>query len=166
MKTPRLLFRLAFILFLSGLPAAAQSTTAFTYQGFLRDTGFSANGSYDLRFTLYTNVSTGNPVGSPVTFSSLLLTNGVFTVSLDFGNVFNGTAYWLDIGVRPGGSGGGFSDLAPRQYLSPSPYAQYAPSAGASVTAISANTATLASNAIFATTAANAVTAPYINHSQ
>ena len=99
--------------------------TAFTYQGRLTDGGSPANGDYDFRFRLYDVSSGGSPVGS-VTQGDVTVTEGLFTVELDFGAVFDGTALWLDIGVRPGSSSGAYSALTPRQPLTPAPYALYA----------------------------------------
>jgi hypothetical protein len=48
------------------LSAYAQSSTAFTYQGFLRDNGQPANGNYDLRFALFDSANGGNQIGSIV----------------------------------------------------------------------------------------------------
>jgi hypothetical protein len=50
------------------------------------------------------------------------VTNGLFTVTLDFGSVFNGNATWLSITVRTNG-GAGFTALSPLQELTPTPYA-------------------------------------------
>jgi len=52
----------------AAVPAVAQTPagTAFTYQGHLSDAATPANGSYDLRFTLFEAASGGSPVGSPV----------------------------------------------------------------------------------------------------
>jgi hypothetical protein len=49
---------------------------------------------------------------------------------LDFGAVFNDTAYWLEIGVRPGASSGAYTDLTPRQPITAAPYALYAQAVG------------------------------------
>src|SRR6202030_1926600 len=58
--------------------------------------------------------------------------NGLFTVTMDFGpGVFTGTNYWLDVAVRTNG-GGAFTELTPRQPLTPTPYAIYAESMAAS----------------------------------
>src|SRR5476649_358342 len=78
--------------------AAAQGTTAFTYQGQLRDGGTNANGAYTMIFKLYDAVSSGNQIGSTIT-ANATLANGLFSVNLDFGNAFNGAARWLDITV-------------------------------------------------------------------
>lgn len=105
--------------------------TAFTYQGQLQDTGAPANGSYDFRFSLFTVPSGGTLAAGYLTNAATPVSNGVFTVVLDFGTgVFNGTAYWLDVGVRTNGSGA-FASLTPRQELTPTPYAIFAEGANA-----------------------------------
>jgi N-acetylneuraminic acid mutarotase len=104
--------------------------TAFTYQGRFSDNGAAANGSYDLRFAILDSASAGAVVAGPLTNSAVSVSNGLFTATLDFGGVFNGVARWLEIGVRPGGSASDFTTLAPRQAISPTPYAIYATAAG------------------------------------
>ncbi|RLC62650.1 MAG: hypothetical protein DRI80_05880 [Chloroflexota bacterium] len=97
--------------------------TAFTYQGRLTDGGSPANGHYDFKFQLYDAASDGNPVGSTVAQEDVAVSEGLFTVQLDFGtDAFTGEARWLEIGVRPG-SGGTYTILSPRQPLTPAPYA-------------------------------------------
>lgn len=97
--------------------------TVFTYQGSLGDNGVRANGSYDLTFTVYdsTNVP-GSVVSGPITNAGVVVSNGLFTVMLDFGSVFDGSARWLEVGVRTNG-GGSFYPLSPRQRLTGVPYA-------------------------------------------
>jgi hypothetical protein len=114
----------------SARPQLAQNGTGFTYQGKLLDGGVPANGAYDLQFKLFDALSGGSQVGSTLTQPSVTVTNGLFTVQLDFGNVFNGTALHLEIGVRPGGSSGAYTTLSPRQPLSPTPYTLYSTQAG------------------------------------
>jgi len=127
---------------------------AISYQGRLSDGGAPASGSYDLRFTLFDAVSGGAQVGSVVTAAATTVMAGVFTVSLDFGaGAFAGSARWLEVGVRPGGTSGAFTILAPRQALLAGPQALYAVSAetaASAVTATSATTAASAANATFA----------------
>ena len=96
--------------------------TAFTYQGQLSAGGAAVTGSYDLTFTLFGASSAGTAIASPVTNSAVAVSNGLFSLTLDFGDQFDGSALWLQIGVRPSG-GGAFSTLAPRQKLTPAPYA-------------------------------------------
>jgi hypothetical protein len=106
--------------------AAALATvgTSFTYQGRLTDGGSPADGEYDFRFRLYDAASDGAQVGGTVAEEDVIVTDGLFTVQLDFGGGgFTGQARYLEIGVRPGSSTGGYTDLAPRQPLTPAPYA-------------------------------------------
>jgi len=110
------------------LSAYAQSSTAFTYQGFLRDNGQPANGVYDLRFALFDSANGGNQIGSVVFVEDVTVAEGLFTIEVDFGAApFNtGARRWIEIGVRPGNSTGGHSLLTPRIELTPVPYALYA----------------------------------------
>lgn len=104
--------------------------TAFTYQGRLNDSGSPANGLYDIRVGLYgTNVG-GTIVAGPIINSAVAVSNGLFAITLDYSNVFDGTTYWLQISVRSNGLGG-FIGLSPRQELTPSPYAIFAEGASA-----------------------------------
>ena len=106
---------------------AAPLGTSFTYQGRLTDAGNPANGAFDLRFTIYDWATNGTALAGPITNSPTSVSNGLFTITLDFGpSAFDGTAHWLEIAVRPGGSAGGFTPLNPRQPLTPTPYALYA----------------------------------------
>jgi hypothetical protein len=99
---------------------------AFTYQGQLSDGSNPANGQYDLQFKLFNALSVGNQVGNTVTIGNKTITNGLFSVKLDFGNVFDGAGLWLEVGVRPGSSTGSYTILSPRQEITPAPYALYA----------------------------------------
>lgn len=105
--------------------------TAFTYQGQLQNNGSLANGTYNLQFQLYTNSSGGTAVAGPVATNGVTVSNGLFTVAIDFGgSVWNGATNWLQIGVETNG-GSGFTTLSPRQELTPTPYAIYAEAANA-----------------------------------
>ncbi|MDQ7029064.1 MAG: tail fiber domain-containing protein [Ardenticatenia bacterium] len=111
-----------------GQTISAQVTlgTAFTYQGRLTDGGSPASGSYDFQFALYDAASGGAQVGSTVTLDDVTVSDGVFTVQLDFGSIaFDGNARWLEIGVRPGNSTNSYTTLTPRQALTAVPYALY-----------------------------------------
>lgn len=100
--------------------------TAFTYQGQLKDSNGPVNGSFDLQFTLYSAQTGGERLGS-VDMEELVLTNGLFSVRLDFGRVvLVAKESWLEIGVRPGGSAEPYMVLFPRQKLTPTPYAIFA----------------------------------------
>ena len=123
MKTTRILTSLFAWLVLTVIfgcaQAIAQQTTAFTYQGQLRDGGTNANGTYTMIFKLYDAVTNGNQIGSAIT-NSATLANGLFTVDLDFGaGVFNGSGRWLETIVEG-------DKLTPRSQILAAPYAQYA----------------------------------------
>ena len=110
--------------------ALAQGITAFTYQGRLTDGVNPATGIYDLSFTLYDAASGPGAVGSPVPKLGTGITNGLFTVTLDFGaGVFAGPPRWLEIAAKTNGAST-YVTLTPRQALTPTPYALFAPSAG------------------------------------
>jgi hypothetical protein len=96
--------------------------TAFTYQGRLNDGASPANGSYDMTFALFNIASGAGQVGSTVSNSAVAVSNGLFTVAIDFGTNFSGDARWLEIGVRTIGNGV-FATLNPRQKITPTPYA-------------------------------------------
>jgi hypothetical protein len=101
------------------------TTTAFTYQGYLKDGGLPSNGNYDFRFILYDNSVGGSQVGSPLYYYYVPVTNGLFTLKLNFGAVFAGTRLWIEIAVRPAG-GTTYNTLDPRQEITAAPYALYA----------------------------------------
>ncbi len=128
--------RLAFALALHGLTLAASAQgTAFTYQGRLLDNGAPANGLYDLRFELRDALVAGNPVGLALTNAPVAVSNGVFTVTLDFGaGMFTGAARFLEIGVRTNTSVLAHTLLIPRQALTAVPYAIRAAESGSAVT--------------------------------
>ncbi|HEX5220981.1 MAG TPA: sialidase family protein, partial [Verrucomicrobiae bacterium] len=109
-------------LLLSVIAVVAQTST-FTYQGQLTANGDRANGFYDLRFTLHDAATLGGQVGNALTNTAVNVSNGVFTVLLDFGNVFDGSARWLSVGVRSNGAAVDFTVLSPRQLVTATPYA-------------------------------------------
>jgi len=125
--------------------AAADFGTAFVYQGRLNDQGQPANGLYDLRFVLYTDATGGTALGE-VEANPTGVTNGLFTVRLDFGaDGFDGQPRWLEVLARANGAAGDHELLAPRQEVLPAPYALVAAQAavaGVATVATSAQTAT------------------------
>jgi endosialidase-like protein len=97
-------------------PLAAQTDTAFTYQGSLDENGEVANGRFDFRFALFSTVTGGVPVGA-VAINDVPVTDGRFTVQIDFGaDPFDNTLRWLEIVV-------GQTTLSPRQPITRAPYA-------------------------------------------
>ena len=97
--------------------------SAFTYQGRLNNSSTPATGSYDFRFRLASDSLGNTYVGSAVLTNGVMVTNGLFTVTLDFGTAaFNGASLWLQVDVRTNGAGS-YNTLTPLQPLSPAPYA-------------------------------------------
>jgi Chaperone of endosialidase len=127
-KSHNLLILIGLLSFPSALRA---QSTAFKYQGALSAAGQAANGRYDLTFALYTESKGGSPAAGPLATNAVAVSNGLFTAVLDFGaGTFDGTSYWLEIGVRTNGESS-FVTLSPRQALRPTPYAVYAQGADA-----------------------------------
>jgi hypothetical protein len=84
-------FVIAAITILVAATVTSSQTTNFVYQGRLTDGGTAANGNYDLQFALFDSLANGAQVGSTQTLNTVAVSNGVFTVSLDFGaNSFPG----------------------------------------------------------------------------
>jgi hypothetical protein len=108
-------------------PAFAQTPqgTAFTYQGRLSDSGLPADGAFDFRFILYDAAVGGSQVGPIVTRDDVVVTGGLFTVSLDFGAAFGDSRRWLDLSVRPGASIGTYTPIPPRHELTSAPSALF-----------------------------------------
>jgi hypothetical protein len=104
------------------LPAVHGQGTAFTYQGRLIDNGGTpAGGLYDIAFSLYNSQSNGDLIASSTNLQTPV-SNGVFSVVVDLGSVFDGTPSWLEIGVRSNGESA-FTALSPRQPVTSAPYA-------------------------------------------
>jgi hypothetical protein len=114
--------------------AASPLGTAFTYQGRLASGGNAATGLYDFSFALYDAASNGNQAGSTLSTNAVAVTNGTFTVTLDFGNQYGGSALWLAVWVKTNNAGS-YTALTPRQQLTPAPYASYTPYAGGAAVA-------------------------------
>src|SRR5262245_13220333 len=106
---------------LSGNAVLGQGT-AFTYQGRLTYGGQAATGLFDLRLALFDDSTAGAQVGPGILITAVPVTNGLFTVTADFGaGIFTGTNYWLEIRARTNGPSVP-TLLSPRQPLTPAPY--------------------------------------------
>ncbi|MEP6902890.1 MAG: tail fiber domain-containing protein, partial [Actinomycetota bacterium] len=133
----QILFVIALLVAIGAQSISAQ-TTIFTYQGKLTDTG-TPQSIYQMRFELYNAVTGGTQIGATVTNPSVTVTQGVFTVSLDFGAAaFDGTNRFLEIAVRRN-AGDPFITLIPRQQISSSPYATRALNAAQANVALDSN---------------------------
>lgn len=108
------------ILIFGNLAVFAQ-TTAFNYQGKLTDAG-TPQANYQMQFKLYDAAVGGTQIGNTISNNSVAVSDGVFSVLLDFGaNVFTGANRYLEISVRRN-TGENYTILTPRQQIASSPY--------------------------------------------
>jgi hypothetical protein len=124
MRTKILLLLATFCCFLAASTAVFAQGTLFTYQGELSVSNLPTHGTFNMTFKLWTASTGGSQAGSTITTNGVIIvTNGLYTVYLDFGPQYNaGTPYWLELGVETNGAGS-FTTLSPRQELTPIPYA-------------------------------------------
>jgi hypothetical protein len=143
----------AVLLALALTPAQAET---FTYQGLLQDSGTPAD-SYDFEVLVFATPDGGNPLVGPLAFDDVVLEQNRFTLDVDAGDIFTGPDRFLELRVRRGADSGGFTILAPRQPIRPTPYAQHARDAdfAALVAEGSVGTAQLASQAVATTNLAD-----------
>lgn len=119
-----------------GVVAVDAQTSVFNYQGRLIDGGSPANGSYDMRFRLFSTAAGGVQVGSDVSVNSVPTAAGIFNVEIDFGVVpFSGAERFLEVAISPAGQNN-FTTLAPRQKLNSSPYSIQALNADTSINSL------------------------------
>lgn len=95
------------------------------YQGQLSDASGGADGEFDFQFELYDQAEGGAQVGDTVVKESVAVSDGLFSVDLDFGTVDFGPELWLEITVREGDEGGSFTGapLSPRSRIAAAPRA-------------------------------------------
>ena len=128
-KKSALCLMCALILMSVGAEAA---NTGFTYQGMLKDGANPANGSYDFRFTLYDAVAGGSVIGTnnPYYVDDKMVVGGLFSAEINFdASTFilsGGADFYIEVAVRPGSVSNsvrtGYTALAPRQKITPTPY--------------------------------------------
>lgn len=105
--------------------------TAFTYQGRIKKDGNLVNGACNMTFSLWDNSTGGTKLGEK-SVSSVVVNDGLFTVTLDFGaSAFNGQKRYLGISVQCPAGTGSFVALSPYQELLAAPYAIHAQHASA-----------------------------------
>jgi hypothetical protein len=115
---------LALCVLMTSSALADALSTAFSYQGQLLYNGSPANGSFDFKFDLYT-AATGGVSYLTLTKAAFPVSNGLLDTTLDYSQVpFNGQALWIEVSVRPAGSGA-YTVLG-RQSINVTPYAVYA----------------------------------------
>lgn len=105
-------------------PAIAQSSTTFTYQGELSESGSPAQGMYEFQVRLLDSI--GTQIGTTQTPVTEVV-DGRFTINLDFGaGAFTADYREIEISVQSVMAGGGFTTLSPNQPLTSTPVAQFA----------------------------------------
>ena len=113
MRIPGFLFTAALVMLLSA-PTMAQ--TAISYQGQLQDAEGPFDGTPGMEFRLYDSPEDGNQVGNTKTFPAIEVTDGLFQVELDFGDVFDASPLYLEVEVAG-------NILTPRQPVTAAPTA-------------------------------------------
>ncbi len=91
------------------------SDTTITYQGQLQDESGPVTGTPAMIFRLYNDLDSGDQVGNDIVKDAVPVSDGVFQVDLDFGEVYD-QALWLDVEVDG-------VVLSPRQPIRPVPLA-------------------------------------------
>src|SRR5687768_4349414 len=105
MKTKIIIITLAILALISSSGRAAPLGTDFSYQGSLSGASGPLTGSYDITFALHAAASGGVALKT-VTNLNVAVSNGLFSTTVDFGPAtFTGNALWINLGVRPNGSG-------------------------------------------------------------
>ncbi len=110
------------LIVLAAPQAQASYNWTFTFQGELRNGGTVVSGTADFVFKLFDAANAGAQVGQTITMNAQPVTNGVFTVDLDFTDngaitgVFDGNDRWLEITANG-------VTLSPRRQVRPAPHA-------------------------------------------
>ena len=104
---------------------ASGQTHPVTIQGSLKAGSLPANGLYDIECWFYTVPVGGSPDFGSRAFPSTQVTNGIFTLTSDFGNVYSSplTDQWIEFRVKPAGAQMPLTTLAPRQRIAFAPLA-------------------------------------------
>ena len=122
-KYPSLSFCYFALMMILCTAIASAQTSGLTYQGRLTDNMISANGTYEMRFSLFHLPVGGTQAGSTIELTNVGVSNGAFTVDLDFGSspFADGADRYLQIEIRRN-SGEVFTPLTPRQQVTSTPY--------------------------------------------
>ncbi len=84
--------------------AGVEPASSIVYEGNLNSDGTPANGRFDFSFTLFDAPTAGNRIGIPVAIPGVRVTNGAFSVIIDFGiHLSRATALWFETAVAPAG---------------------------------------------------------------
>ncbi|RME76438.1 MAG: hypothetical protein D6784_05855, partial [Chloroflexi bacterium] len=111
---------------MSGLVYAQGPAYDFTYQGRLKYGGQYLTGTCSITFKLFDASEGGNQLGPTLLRNNVPLTNGYFTVILNFGDVFTGTARYLEVSQVNCGQPGDPVALSGRIKIQGVPYAMTA----------------------------------------
>lgn len=106
------------------LAAQTQQGTAFSYQGELLQNNAPVTANVDMVFSLFDAASSGNQLGPALQFTAatsnaVVVANGIFTATLDFGPTFNtlvSDQRWLQVSING-------NVLSPRTQIQSAPYA-------------------------------------------
>ena len=102
---------------------AALVSSAFTYQGQLKNGGASVNAHCDFIWNFFADSSGGTSLATD-TDTNVQLANGLFTAVINVpGSVIDGNARYVEIQVRCPAGAGAYTTLSPRQELQAAPYA-------------------------------------------
>jgi len=96
--------------------------TAFTFQGRLQKGDEPFSGQCAMQFSLWDAATGGVQQGNTLPLDPVSVEQGLFAVTLDFGDQFKGDARWLETAVKCPGDAG-YTKLEPRQSLLAVPYA-------------------------------------------
>lgn len=97
------------------VPVALAADTAFTYQGSLMESGSPMTGTADIDVALWNDLAAGSQMGSTQSLLAVPVTDGLFSLELDFGAAALDGDRWLEITING-------TTLAPRQKVNASPY--------------------------------------------
>ncbi len=100
-----------------GLITPLVHASSFNYHGTLQDAGQAANGSYEMRLTLYSAASGGSVLAGPTTVYGIDVKDGDFVTTVDFGPLALISQGWLGVEVKAGG--GDFIALDARSPVAP-----------------------------------------------
>jgi len=137
-------------LLFSAAGLCSAQTTEFAYQGKLTTNFNPANGTYQMEFKLFDAAAGGNQIGATISNGSVSVSQGAYTVYLDFGaQVFSGADRFVEAAARKSASDP-YTIISPRQKVTSAPY---------SIKSKTAETATIATSAVMADTASVATRA-------
>lgn len=111
------LIPLLFSMVLFGAAAPTAQAESFNYHGSLSSAGKPADGSYDLRLTLYSAETGGRVLAGPIDLHGVDVRDGNFSTAVDFGPAATSMGGWLGVDVRT--AGGAWESLDGRSTVAP-----------------------------------------------